>query len=541
MLLSSLTASVFSLNNLNSPLLFLLSLSVMALSRRVRVSTSPSRFWGRLFGGVQNSTFYSDTANKDYSDTLNSMFRAVKKPSRHNLVGEDGGGNKVGNERHSSTNATPKSSPSDELFHKRKVFFNGHAKNCGLYVDASQKIPRTIHVAGSKGKGSVVEYIAAGIRSHGQGKVGIFTSPHLHTARERIKVGEDLISKEDLTRVGKEALAITKDHDWAVFFDIFLTCALTYFGEKQVEYLILEAGIGGRYDSTNFVDNPEVGVITSISLDHQAILGSTISEIAKQKAGIIKPGMAIFTPSNQDQEVIDIISEECTKQNAKLYIVNTDNPVIAQQLEIEIEYEVQMQNACIADAVMQYLKVPSTGLKNFFWPCRMEKFNYNGVDLIIDGSHNGDSVQQFLSGVKRLHPNRHIRVLFAAGVEKCLNDMLIQVATMADSIVYMQSKHFKAASEQDLDDSMNKLNKTVSMPLNGRPVPWEKNGTISGRIKDAVQTISSEYSQDMSKSPVLVICGSLFAAAETREALNEIEPTLFKETDWVKFKDPQDP
>lgn len=138
---------------------------------------------------------------------------------------------------------------------------------------------RFIHVAGSKGKGSTTEYIAAGLRSQGF-RVGVFTSPHIHTARERIKIGKDLISKEDVVRLGSEVLEEMKGFEWLVFFDLFLSIAIKYFSERSLDYVILETGIGGRYDSTNFLDSPAACVITSISLDHQTLLGNTTEKIA---------------------------------------------------------------------------------------------------------------------------------------------------------------------------------------------------------------------------------------------------------------------
>ena len=120
---------------------------------------------------------------------------------------------------------------------------------------------KVIHVAGTKGKGSTCEYIAAAMNAAGK-KVGVFTSPHMHTARERIRIGRNLISRDDLTRVGRASLSALSDKPWSVFFDIFLCAALFYFGENDVEYIILESGIGGRYDSTNFMETPAACIIT---------------------------------------------------------------------------------------------------------------------------------------------------------------------------------------------------------------------------------------------------------------------------------------
>lgn len=179
-------------------------------------------------------------------------------------------------------------------------------------------------MSGTKGKGSTVEYIASAF--HGQGsKVGVFTSPHMHTARERIKIGRTLISKEDIVTLGQESLLEFKSKAWAVFFDYFLAMALKYFGKQSsLDCLILETGIGGRFDTTNFIDDPAAVVITSISLDHQSLLGETIEEIAWQKAGIIKRNSHVFTPASQLPGVLNVFRKQCEELQATLHIVTID-------------------------------------------------------------------------------------------------------------------------------------------------------------------------------------------------------------------------
>lgn len=233
--------------------------------------------------------------DSQYMTTLRNLFKfTFKAPSRHS--------------------ATQLSSI--ELFQLRKTFF---LSNC--FDNAVLKRAKIIHIAGTKGKGSTVEYISAGLRYSGERRVGTFTSPHLHTARERIKVGTDLISKEDLIRFGEESLSLMAPISWSVFFDILVVLAMKYFREQKVDYIVMECGIGGRYDSTNFIDTSEVSVITSISLDHQALLGDTIEEIAWQKAGIIKRNGNVFTSEAQEASVLEVFKKQCKEMNATLHIV----------------------------------------------------------------------------------------------------------------------------------------------------------------------------------------------------------------------------
>jgi len=144
---------------------------------------------------------------------------------------------------------------------------------------------------------------------------------NIFLARERIKINRELISQEDMIKYGNIALNLLENENWSVFFDYLLTISILYFNDNYIDYLILETGIGGRYDSTNFIINPILCIITSISLDHQRLLGNTIEEITLQKAGIIKNKIPILTSKNQLQIVKNIFLDECLKLNTVLYEV----------------------------------------------------------------------------------------------------------------------------------------------------------------------------------------------------------------------------
>ena len=432
----------------------------------------------------------------------------------------------------------------DDLFQKRKMFFQSLAKEARMPSD------KVIHIAGSKGKGSCVEYIAAALRTS-NARVGIFTSPHLHTARERIKINTNLISKADLTRIGQMTLVQTYNECWPVFFDLFLAAAVRYFGEQQVEYVVLETGIGGRYDSTNFLDRASVGVITSISYDHMAVLGDTLPQIAWQKAGIVKPGMHVFTPATQEPEVLEVIVQQCKEMAAFLHVVPVSQPQVrGLPEEASISFSVQVQNACLALAVVQHLGLDSSAMQGFFWPCRMETFEVlcpaepgaqssaagRRATVVLDGAHNGDSVRLFLQGLRAAYPTRHIHVLFGAGLEKCLGDMLTELSAQCDTACFVQSKHFMAASELELHDAAAGAGYALPIPEHCAPQPRSAGSTVGTRLKAAIARQSSG-GPDAAAQPVLAVCGSLFAAAEARETLFTLEPGLFGEADWVRMQD----
>jgi folylpolyglutamate synthase/dihydrofolate synthase len=244
-------------------------------------------------------SLYRFPKSSDYVSTLNKLFRPTSTASRHF-----------------------DSKSTSELFKIRKRLF------LEVYNDNISRDCSVIHVAGTKGKGSTVEYISSALINSGE-NVGVFTSPHLHTARERIKFGRRLISKEDMVHFGNISLTLMQKFTSAVFFDVLLTTALLYFGRKEVNYLVMESGIGGRYDSTNFVEAPVACVICSISLDHQGTLGETIEEIAWQKAGIIKRGSHVFTPSTQKPGVLEVFRKQCQAMEATLHVVDVDRFVVA--------------------------------------------------------------------------------------------------------------------------------------------------------------------------------------------------------------------
>ena len=453
-------------------------------------------------------------ADAEYNQTLDELFRAVKNPSRH------------------------VESP-DELFAQRRGFFQRVFTECGLQA----RRPVVVHVAGSKGKGSTVEYISSGLGSQGH-RVGIFTSPHLHTARERIKIGRSLVSKADLTRLGQSSLASMRDLPWTVFFDLLLTTALRYFGEQEVDYLVLEAGIGGRYDSTNFLPSAPVGVITSISLDHQALLGDTIEEIAWQKAGIIKPGMHLFTASSQQPSVLEVFRKACDAVGATLHEVAVDANHLAAAgilMPSRAPYSVQIQNACLSLAVVRHLGLPAAGMNDFFWPCRMETFVVDAgpreaaqVPLILDGCHNGDSVDLFISGLRSRHPGKRVVLLFGAGMDKSLDEMLGHLASLDGEgrVVLVQSRHFRALGEGELHALAARVPGLAplceaSLP----PLAKADAGTVGLRLGEALRQAGLEG------NTVVAVCGSLFAASEAREWLYDNHPGLFSKLDWVRERD----
>ncbi len=242
-----------------------------------------------------------------------------------------------------------------------------------------------IHVAGTNGKGSVCAFIDSILRAAGK-RTGLYTSPHLVSFRERIRINGEMIS-ENAVASGLTAIRdLTKDWDHApTFFEITTALALAYFQNKKVEYVVLETGMGGRLDATNIV-TPIVSVITPIYLDHQQYLGETLPEIALEKAGIIKSGIPIVAAWQRD-EVLGILGHIAMHREAPLHLVVTP----LKGVEIGLAGKHQCWNAALAVHTLS-VAVPdlppeaiATGLRDVKWLGRFQRVQDN---VILDGAHN---------------------------------------------------------------------------------------------------------------------------------------------------------
>jgi len=186
---------------------------------------------------------------------------------------------------------------------------------------------RTVHIAGSKGKGSVAALVASALATAGY-NTGLFTSPHLHDLNERMRVNWEMVSNKELValvdklRPEIEAVNQAATYGKLTTFEILTALGFTHFADKGVDFQVIEVGLGGRLDATNVV-HPEVCVITSISLEHTEVLGNTLAEIATEKAGIIKDGIPVVT-SPQAEEVDRIFEEACRTHNTELIRVGRD-------------------------------------------------------------------------------------------------------------------------------------------------------------------------------------------------------------------------
>jgi dihydrofolate synthase/folylpolyglutamate synthase len=384
---------------------------------------------------------------------------------------------------------------------------------------------KTVHIAGTKGKGSTAAMITGVLAAAGY-RTGLFTSPHLHTIRERIRINDTFITEEEFAaimtglRPAIEAVNGEAEFGTLTTFEILTAVVFDYFKKKRVDVQVLEAGLGGRLDATNVV-KPDVCVITSISLDHTAILGNTIAEIAREKAGIIKPGCTVVS-APQREEAVDVIEHACRQQGAILlragkditwrrtggdirkqsFTVKSGSPEY--NLTIPLIGEYQLENAAVAVAAVESLiekGVPVSrqaiekGLREVDWPGRLQVLKEHPL-LVIDGAHNGYSMQKLVEAVKRYFTYSRCFVIFGTSSDKDIQGMVRELQKLGGSVTVTRSTHPRAASTAILREHFSR----------------------SGMKIDEAESVQEALRQVMTKadkSDLILVTGSLFIVADT--------------------------
>jgi len=314
---------------------------------------------------------------------------------------------------------------------------------------------QTLHITGTKGKGSTSAYSESILRHLGY-RTGLFTSPHLHSFRERIRINGQLISRDELAAlVSRMRPAMEAVEDLSVF-DRITTLALQHFADAGVEFAVVEVGLGGRLDSTNVL-RPAVCAITRISIDHAHILGDTIAKIAHEKAGIIKAGVPIFS-APQLSEAAQVLAERAAALNAPLRVVE---PLLSHAIPLVGEH--QQVNAALSWAMATNLAERGLlradqagiewGLAATRWPGRFEMLppaDDAPFPLLVDCAHNVDSVTLLLATLAQFYPDRPITFIFGANRDKQLQPEMELILDYTPRVVLVQSQHPKATSLADL-------------------------------------------------------------------------------------------
>jgi len=395
-----------------------------------------------------------------------------------------------------------------------------------------------VHIAGTKGKGSTAALCDAALHAAGL-STGFYSSPHLHTFRERIRRNSEPISQGEFAALVEGLWPFHEEfkRDPAIgpltLFEFLTGMAFQCFAENRTDVQIVEVGLGGKLDATNALD-AGVCVITSISLDHMAILGDTIGEIAADKAGIIKPGSTVVI-APQTPEALSPILAACQEKEAAPILVGRDvtweggrSGTDGQRFKVRGrngEYELympllgthQLENAASAVAALEALgsqgidvsaKAMEVGFEKVSWPCRMEILSRSPL-LVADGAHNVYSVESLLTSLPDYL--EYDRLILVAGFsrDKNVEGMARALGEKADIIVATASRHPRSMQAVEVADLF---------PESGKPV-------LASTPAEALG-IAMEIAE---KKDLVLATGSLFLAAEIREVALGIEPEIYPE------------
>ena len=398
----------------------------------------------------------------------------------------------------------------------------------------------TVHVAGTKGKGSTVAMIASILEAAGM-RTGLFTSPHLHTVRERIAVGGAHIAEEEFVgeveRLAPVVARVNERGDpWRLTtFELLTAVAFLHFREAGAEVAVLETGLGGRLDATNVV-MPEVCGITSISLDHTEVLGETLEKIAGEKAAIVKPGVPVVS-APQPEEVLRVIEAAAREAGSPLTVVGRDLTWTTQGCDLDGQdlrvstaggdYQLrtrllgahQAENAATAVAICERLverdfpislEAVRRGLAQVSWPGRLEVLGRDPL-IVVDGAHNPYSMERLVEALRDHIAFRDAIVVFGATERKDLGGMVAPLAGLpvAGGAIATRSRHPKAASAEG-----------VAAEMAARGIAAEQAPHMTSALTRARELAGS---QDL-----VLVTGSLFVVAEAREVILGIEPEIFR-------------
>ncbi len=383
---------------------------------------------------------------------------------------------------------------------------------------------RFVHVAGTNGKGSTSAFIAQIMQEAGY-RVGLFTSPYLITFEERIQINGEVISLDDLTQITLEVRNVAEDMaEHPTEFELMTAVAFLYFAVKKCDIVVAEVGLGGRLDSTNIISRVEVSVITPIALDHCAVLGNTIAQIAQEKAGIIKPNIPVVS-APQTKEAKTVLEKATCNNNTSIVFVDGeikgDNSSFSyktfEKITISLLGRYQRGNAALALEVAMCLqkrgwnistKALYRGLAHTKWPGRFEVINKRPL-IVVDGSHNEQGVKALTETLLYRYPNRPI--VFVVGIleDKEHEKMLEHLLAQASGFVAIPVSNQRALPVDILVQEAQQI-----AAQQNRCLKVHKATTVEKGIKKAVALTCEDG--------VICACGSLYSIAEIERSVEEL-------------------
>ncbi len=374
------------------------------------------------------------------------------------------------------------------------------------YLGNPQLKLKTIHIAGTNGKGSTTNYLRSILQTANY-KVGSFTSPHLQRHQDRIRINDVDIVDQALLDYGNRFYEVIEQFDLSMF-EIDTLIATYYFLDEKVDYALYEVGLGGRLDATNII-HPILSIITTIGYDHMDILGHTLEEIALEKAGIIKPGVTLLT-AEVKESCLDVFRLMCQEKGSsmlttdKVHVYPQDQLIHFKYRHFDIHLSTQAlyqsQNASLALEAALLLRDLDLdisdasiikGLERTNWKGRFEQMS-TSPSIYLDGAHNTHGVQALCESLQRLP--RPISAVFTALKDKESDDMIALLLKVCDRVYVTEFEFYRAAKLEDLAKSSSVI-----------------------AVRDPYQAIQQAI--DSSKGGTCIITGSLYFISQAREVL----------------------
>jgi len=388
------------------------------------------------------------------------------------------------------------------------------------FGDPQQEFP-TIHIAGTKGKGSVAAHTASVLQSAGY-KTGLYTSPHLEDFRERIQINGEWINEADFVEETRRLQTQVDGLPGLTSYELQTALAFLYFSSQQVDCAVIEVGMGGRLDSTNIL-TPLLSVITNISYDHTAILGNTLAEIAGEKGGIIKPGVPVVCAPQQpealaklreialaQESAFTLIGKDITFEPLSHTLEGQDFQLIQRNgervvLSTRLLGRHQVENAAVAFAALQVadragLPLEEEAVRRGFatvrWPGRFEILPGQPT-VVLDGAHNRYSAKMLAETMHSVFPQRKVVLVFGASEDKDIPGMFAELLPVVSDVFLVQANHPRAASPQRLADLLGKADHRIT------------------QVPD-LEYLPGFLAQISAEEPVILVTGSLYLVGTFR-------------------------
>ena len=385
-----------------------------------------------------------------------------------------------------------------------------------------------VHIAGTNGKGSVAAFLSSMLEQAGF-RVGVYTSPHLVRFRERFRINGREMSEATAARLIEELREVVVEEEPPTFFEATTAMALVYFARKKTDLAIMEVGMGGRLDATNIL-HPLVSVITNISLEHQDFLGTSIKEIAGEKAGIIKDGVDLVTGARRPQ-VVKLFKDRCREKRAPFWRIGEQmryrtspsglhyygRDWMMKGLRLGLRGHFQARNAAVALAVAEILgkngfpmsrEQARAGLGSVDWPGRMQVIAKN-PEILLDGAHNPGAARALARALQEEYRDRRIILVIGVMDDKDIREILRWIVPSGDHIICTRPAYYRAAAPEKL------MAEAASFQVPAEIVP------SLGPALERAKTLADPLD-------VIVVCGSLFTVGE---ALAFFEPEKYHPED----------